>query len=115
MSDIHPLPQVLGAEQGYVFTLEGIENEGGSDAYKVRQEKGGMASYNFYDVATGRKVKSIASAQGQTQEVIFADYQQTPYGILYPMVQKTTLPQVGVVEAKVTEVTINSGLTPDQL
>lgn len=115
MSDIYPFPEILGAEQGYVFTLEGIENVDGSDAYKVRQEKGGMASYNFYDVATGLKVKSIASAQGQTQEVIFADYQQTPYGILYPMVQKTTLPQVGVVEAKVTEVTINSGLTPDQL
>ena len=115
MSDIYPFPEILGAEQGYVFTLEGIENVDGSDAYKVRQEKGGMASYNFYDVATGLKVKSIASAQGQTQEVIFADYRQTPYGILYPMVQKTTLPQVGVVEAKVTEVTINSGLTPDQL
>ena len=115
MSDIYPFPEILGAEQGYVFTLEGIENVDGSDAYKVRQEKGGMASYNFYDVATGLKVKSIASAQGQTQEVVFADYQQTPYGILYPMVQKTTLPQVGVVEAKVTEVTINSGLTPDQL
>lgn len=115
MSDIYPFPEILGAEQGYVFTLEGIENVDGSDAYKVRQEKGGMASYNFYDVATGLKVKSIATAQGQTQEVIFADYQQTPYGILYPMVQKTTLPQVGVVEAKVSEVTINSGLTPDQL
>lgn len=115
MSDIYPFPEILGAEQGYVFTLEGIENVDGSDAYKVRQEKGGMASYNFYDVATGLKVKSIASAQGQTQEVIFADYQQIPYGILYPMVQKTTLPQVGVVEAKVTEVTVNSGLTPDQL
>ena len=115
MSDIYPFPEILGAEQGYVFTLEGIENVDGSDAYKVRQEKGGMASYNFYDVATGLKVKSIASAQGQTQEVVYADYQQTPYGILYPMVQKTTLPQVGVVEAKVTEVTINSGLTPDQL
>ena len=115
MSDIYPFPEILGAEQGYVFTLEGIENVDGSDAYKVRQEKGGMASYNFYDVATGLKVKSIASAQGQTQEVVYADYQQTPYGILYPMVQKTTLPQVGVVEAKVTKVTINSGLTPDQL
>ena len=115
MSDIYPFPEILGAEQGYVFTLEGIENVDGSDAYKVRQEKGGMASYNFYDVVTGLKVKSIASAQGQTQEVVYADYQQTPYGILYPMVQKTTLPQVGVVEAKVTEVTINSGLTPDQL
>lgn len=115
MSDIYPFPEILGAEQGYVFTLEGIENVDGSDAYKVRQEKGGMASYNFYDVATGLKVKSIASAQGQTQEVVYADYQQTPYGILYPMVQKTTLPQVGVVEAKVTQVTINSGLTPDQL
>ena len=115
MSAIYPFPEILGAEQGYVFTLEGIENVDGSDAYKVRQEKGGMASYNFYDVATGLKVKSIASAQGQTQEVVYADYQQTPYGILYPMVQKTTLPQVGVVEAKVTEVTINSGLTPDQL
>ena len=115
MSDIYPFPEILGAEQGYVFTLEGIENVDGSDAYKVRQEKGGMASYNFYDVATGLKVKSIASAQSQTQEVVYADYQQTPYGILYPMVQKTTLPQVGVVEAKVTEVTINSGLTPDQL
>ena len=115
MSDIYPFPEILGADQGYVFTLEGIENVDGSDAYKVRQEKGGMASYNFYDVATGLKVKSIATAQGQTQEVIFGDYQKTAYGIIYPMLQKVILPQVGVVEAKVTEVTINSGLTPDQL
>ena len=115
MSDIYPFPEILGAEQGYVFTLEGIESVEGSDAYKVKQEKGGMVNYNFYDVATGLKVKSIASAQGQTQEVIFGDYQKTAYGIIYPMVQKVSLPQVGVVEAKVTDVTVNSGLTPDQL
>lgn len=115
MSDIYPFPEILGAEQGYVFTLEGIESVEGSDAYKVKQEKGGMVNYNFYDVTTGLKVKSIASAQGQTQEVVFGDYQKTAYGIIYPMVQKVSLPQVGVVEAKVTDVTVNSGLTPDQL
>ena len=115
MSDIYPIPEVLGAEQGYVFTLEGIESVEGSDAYKVKQEKSGIVSYNYYDVATGLKVKSVVSAQGQTTEAVLTDYQKTAYGILYPMTQKVTMPQVGLVEAKVTKVEINTGLTPDQL
>ena len=87
----------------------------GSDAYKVKQEKSGIVSYNYYDVATGLKVKSVVSAQGQTTEAVLTDYQKTAYGILYPMTQKVTMPQVGLVEAKVTKVEINTGLTPDQL
>ena len=115
MSDIYPIPEVLGPEQGYVFTLEGIESVEGRDAYKVRQEKSGVAAYHYYDVATGLKVKSVVSAQGQTTEAVLADYQKTAYGILYPMTQKVTMPQIGLVEAKVTKVEINTGLTPDQL
>ena len=115
MSDIYPIPEVLGPEQGYVFTLEGIESVEGRDAYKVRQEKSGIAAYHYYDVATGLKVKSVVSVQGQTTEAVLADYQKTAYGILYPMTQKVTMPQVGLVEAKVTKVEFNTGITPDQL
>ena len=115
MSDIYPIPEVLGPEQGYVFTLEGIESVEGRDAYKVRQEKSGIAAYHYYDVATGLKVKSVVSAQGQTTEAVLADYQKTAYGILYPMTQKVTMPQIGLVEAKVTKVEFNTGITPDQL
>lgn len=115
MSDIYPFPEILGPEQGYVFTLEGIESVEGSDAYKVRQEKRGAVVYNFYDVATGLKVKSIVSSQGQTQEVFYGDYQKTAYGILYPMSQTMPLPQWDTVKANVTDVKFNTGLTPDQL
>ena len=115
MSDIYPFPEILGAEQGYVFTLEGIENVNGSDTYKVKQDRGGAVSYSYYDVATGLKVKTVAASEGQTQEVVFDDYQKTPYGIIYPMVQKVNMPQIGEVEAKVTKVEFNTGLTPDQL
>ena len=115
MSDIYPIPEVLGPEQGYVFTLEGIESVEGCDAYKVRQEKSGVAAYHYYDVATGLKVKSVVSAQGQTTEAVLADYQKTAYGILYPMTQKVTMPQIGLVEAKVTKVEFNTGIIPDQL
>ena len=87
----------------------------GRDAYKVRQEKSGIAAYHYYDVATGLKVKSVVSAQGQTTEAVLADYQKTAYGILYPMTQKVTMPQIGLVEAKVTKVEFNTGITPDQL
>lgn len=115
MSDVYPIPEILGEEEGYVFSLEGIESVEGRDAYKVKMEKGGIAAYNYYDVESGLKVKSVASSQGQTQEVVFADYRKTDYGILYPMLQKMNLPQIGPVEGKVVKVEINAGLTPDQL
>lgn len=115
MSDVYPVPEILGEEEGYVFSLEGIESVEGRDAYKVKMEKGGIATYNYYDVESGLKVKSVASSQGQTQEVVFADYRKTDYGIVYPMLQKMNLPQIGPVEGKVVKVEINTGLTPDQL
>lgn len=115
MSDVYPVAEILGPEEGYVFTLEGIETVDGRDAYKVKADKGGISSYNYYDVESGLKVKSVAMSEGQAQEVVFDDYRKTDYGILYPMVQKVNIPQVGVVEAKVIKVEINSGITPDQL
>ena len=115
LSDFYPIPEAVGAAAGYEFTLEGLETVEGRDAYKVKMVKSGITAYNYYDVETGLKVKTVASAQGQTQEVFFEDYQKTAYGILYPMVQKMNMPQVGMMEGKVTNVEFNSGLTPDQL
>lgn len=114
MSDFYPIPEAVGAAAGYEFSLEGIETVEGRDAYKVKMEKSGMPVYNYYDMETGLKIKTVASAQGQTQEVFFEDYQKTAYGILYPMVQKMNMPQIGLVEGKVTKVEFNTGLTPDQ-
>lgn len=112
IGDMSAFPELDGADEAVIAGIEEIE---GKDAYKVKIEKNNIVTYNFYDVESGYKVKSVTSAMGQTQEVTFSDYQKTEYGITYPMLQKTTLPQLGAVDIKVISLGINQGLTPEQL
>jgi hypothetical protein len=62
--------------------IVGIENVGGSDAYKMEMvNKSGQPETRFYDVASGLLVKQIniaASPMGELQvESIMSDYQDT--------------------------------------
>lgn len=110
--ELYPFAEIFGAE-GY--ELAGIESVDGRDAYKVKSGANGVTVYEFYDVETGAKLKTIQSAMGQSSETTYVSYEKTPYGIMYPSVLKVTVPQMGDVEAKVVKVEINTGLTPASL
>lgn len=96
------------------YEIAGIENIDGKDAYKLKAESAAGVVYDFFDIATGLKVKSVVMAQGQTVETIYVEYAVSEYGIKYPSVLKMTMPQIGEVDAKVT-MSYNTGLTVDSL
>lgn len=110
--DLYPVPEILGTE-GY--ELAGIESVDGRDAYKIKSGVEGVSVYDYYDVETGAKIKTVQSSMGQSSETYYVSYEKTPYGILYPAVLKMTVPQIGEVEAKIVKVEINTGLTPADL
>lgn len=110
--DLYPVPEILGTE-GY--ELAGIESVDGRDAYKIKSGNEGVSVYDYYDVETGAKIKTVQSSMGQSSETYYVSYEKTPYGILYPAVLKMTVPQIGEVEAKIVKVEINTGLTPADL
>lgn len=112
-SNLCPFPELLGTE-GCQLSSD-IESVDGRDAYKVMTAGAdGSVTYDYYDMATGAKLKTVQSANGQSVETVYAEYQKTPYGIMYPSKEITVLPQVGEVEVAVA-VEINSGLTPESL
>lgn len=107
-------PELGFMNDGTKLSLEGVETTGGSDAYKlVVTTPAGQTKTQYYDVASGLKVKEIEvqEAQGQTvtstQE--FSDYQEVD-GILFPFQMLSTGAMPFPVNFKVEEVKINSGL-----
>jgi len=97
------------------ISLSGIETVDSKDAYVVVIEDGkGETSKNYYDVATGLKIKSVATGKGPggqdvTQETTFGDYKEVS-GIKFP--HTSSLPMAGQkIEMKVTSVKVNETLT----
>lgn len=100
----------IEAKEGVVAELSGIEQVNGKDAYKVKIAGG----YRFYDVETGALVKAVAVQEGAAQEILYSDYQKTDAGILYPMVQTTSVMGM-TMEGKITKLAFNTGLTLETL
>lgn len=96
------------------YELAGIETVDGKDAYKLKYESAGAVAYEFYDVATGMKIRTVSTAEGQTMESTYVEYAESKEGIKYPSVMKMTLPQVGEVDVKVS-MEFNTGLTVNNL
>lgn len=66
---------------GYKFTLKGIEAVNGSDAYAVEvSSPGGRTFTNYYDVKSGFKVKKMYEEEGpggkMPVQVFFSDYKE---------------------------------------
>jgi predicted Zn-dependent peptidase len=98
----------------YTVTLSTIEEVDGSDAYVVLIEnEAGESSKNYYDVASGLKIKSISKGKGPggqeiTQERIYRDYKEVN-GIKFP--HTTSVPMGGQnIELKVNTVKVNEPL-----
>ncbi len=73
----------------YNLTLKGIENIGGKDAYAIAVERpNGKKSTEFYEVATGLKLREVRTAEGAdgspaTIITEFGDYKPVQ-GVLFP-------------------------------
>jgi predicted Zn-dependent peptidase len=81
------LPELNYGKTGMNYELTGIENINGKDAYVLKVMDGQSETYEYYDVATYMKVKtvSIRTEEGETTEMstAYADYKDVN-GILFP-------------------------------
>lgn len=102
----YPIVEAQFSQLHTAPTLEGIDDLNGKPAYKVKFTVGGSLIYNYYDVASGLKVKSVGTEDGVTNEATFEDYRTTSYGVKHPYVSETTM-QGMPVTVKVTAVEIH--------
>lgn len=106
--------EIYYLKNNYNFNVKSIESVDGKDAYEVEiTSKKGRKFTNFYDVATGLKVKTIANAEGPNGATIqiptfFKDY-KTYEGLQLPT--KILISQMGTnLVINVNEVKVNTGL-----
>jgi zinc protease len=81
------LPEMNYGKTGMNYELTGIENVNGKDVYVLKVMDGQSETYEYYDVATYLKVKtvSIRTEEGEVTEMStsYADYKDVN-GILFP-------------------------------
>ncbi|WP_452222766.1 M16 family metallopeptidase [Lacinutrix chionoecetis] len=97
------------------LALTGIETVDGNDAYVVKiEDADGETAKNYYDVASGLKLKSSKTVKGPggqdvVQDAMFGDYKEVD-GIKFP--HYSTLPMAGQnIELKTSSVKVNAPLT----
>lgn len=109
-------PELDYKSMGYDVSLTEIEAVEGKPAYKVKvTAPGGNSKTDFFDVASGLKVRTVASQQTQmgpmTVTASYSDYRETN-GIKIPYAIKQSVgPQN--IDLKVTAVEINGGISDD--
>ncbi len=107
-------PELEYQSAGFQLDLTGIEEINGKEAYRVKVvSPSGKISTDYYCKVTGLKLRSLStqdSPMGQlTIPTDYEDYKEVN-GILFPFsVKQTVGPQV--LNMKVSEVKVNSGLT----
>lgn len=103
---------------GYTFTMKGIEQVEGKDAYniEVKSPRGRVSSY-FYDTNSGLRVKESHTektpAGEATQSIITTEY-GTYNGVKLPVKQVFDAGPVKL-NISITEVKVNQGLTAEGL
>lgn len=109
-------PELDYKSMGYEISLTEMEAVEGKPAYKVKvTAPGGNSKTDFFDVASGLKVRTVASQQTQmgpmTVTASYSDYRETN-GIKIPYAIKQSVgPQN--IDLKVTAVEINGGISDD--
>jgi predicted Zn-dependent peptidase len=109
-------PELDYKSTGYELSLTDMETVEGKPAYKVKvTAPGGNSKTEFFDAASGLKVKTVASQQTQmgpmTVTATYSDYRETS-GIKIPFAIKQSVgPQN--IDLKVTAVEINGGISDD--
>ena len=84
------LPEVYFAKNNVNYELLGIEVVNGKDAYVLKYSDGIKETYDYFDVATFYKIRSISTEEGNTQTFNFGDFKQVngiyqPYAISIEM------------------------------
>jgi len=110
-------PELAYQKEGYQLELLGIEQIDNQDAYKIKiTSPAGKVTTDFFSIVSGLKLRSIstqdAGPMGQmTISTDYIDYKEVE-GILFPFLVKQNVgPQV--LNMKVSEIQINSGIKPD--
>ena len=105
-------PELNYIKNGYELTVGAIENVNGKDAYVLHVNKGEKTVTEYYDVETGLKIKTSATAKspmGEIQQITeFGNY-QTVDGIKFPFSVKQNAGGMGM-EFNVQSVEINKGI-----
>ncbi|MGE5498272.1 MAG: M16 family metallopeptidase [Syntrophothermus sp.] len=107
------LNAILDLEKfGIKSKLISIEKIEGNDAYKLEMSTGDRTWYEYYDVASGLKLRLVKTMQTQmgqmTQTIDFADYRDVN-GIKYPFNLKQSVGQQKI-DMIVNSIKVNSGL-----
>lgn len=101
----------------FKLNLLGIEKVDGKDAYQIEVTKpNGDKVTEYYDVASGYKVKTSATSdtpQGSmTQTTYYSDYKEGAGGLKYPnMIKQNMGPQM--MEMKLKSVEVNTNVSDD--
>ena len=106
-TDVAPEQYILS--HGYTFKLKGVEQVDGKDAnaVEVTSPKGRVIT-NYYDVASGLKVKESKSEEGAVSSVTIKEY-KTVNGVKIPV--KLLIEQGQVkINFEVTDVQVNTGV-----
>lgn len=104
-------PEALYEDLGYSLRLEGLKDVEGTAAYKlVMVAESGAELINYYDQATGLKIKNENPVSGDT---FFSDYQEKE-GVLIPMTWTIKSAMIPVpLEAKISNLEVNLPLTDE--
>ncbi len=109
-------PEMNYIANGYTLSVEGIEKVGDKDAYVMKVTKGESTTTEYYDVATGLKMRSVLAQEmmGQPVSVItdVSDYRDVS-GVKIPFSMKVTQSAMGQtmeMDTKIGEAEINKGL-----
>lgn len=106
-------PEANWESLGYTATLKGAENVNGENAYRIEVETASGQKYtDYFDMDTFLKIRTIATADGQTVTNDYSDYKEVDgIKIPYTMVVSGAMPFP--LQMKVTEVTFNGDVADD--
>lgn len=95
---------------GYKLSLKGVEQVEGKNAYQIEIETPtGEKNTEFYDVATGFKIREVQSAAGATITNDYDDYKEVS-GIKFPYKIKVVGAAPFPISSTVTSIEINKGI-----
>lgn len=109
-------PELTYEERGFTLSLEGIDNIGGKNAYRIDiTSPRGVTMSEFFDIGSGLKLRTMVTQESpmgsMTQITDYEDYREVD-GMMYPFLMKQQVgPQAFDLEVKSIE--INQGLGDD--
>jgi predicted Zn-dependent peptidase len=97
------IPEVHFVKNQVIYELLGIEVVNGKDAYVLKYTDGIKVTYDYFDVATFYKIRSISSEEGSEQVYNFGDFKMVdgivqPFAVSIDMQGLTLVGQVKKIE-----------------